>query len=819
MRSVQAGPATGAVAQVGLLALLAATVGLTAAGWAVGLACGATTDLLLLRGLRRSGAAELGRPNAITLLRATLAGGVAALVASALAAPAADAPGTTVVVGLAAVGLALDAVDGWTARRTGTATALGARFDGEVDAFLILVLSVLAARSLGPWVLTTGLLRYAFLVAGVLPWMRRPLPRRDWRKTVAAVTGIGLVVAVAGVLPEAWARLAVAVPLVLLLESFGRDVWWLWRRRRAADPAPRSHRARRAPARLPRLVVARTAGVVAVLLLWAALVLPDGPSGVAPGALLRIPVEGLAVVAVAVVLPARARTLLAVLVGLALTGLSVLRALDLGFVRTVDRPFNAVSDWQLLDPALGVVSDSSGLSRATLLAAAGAVLVVLLVALTASALCVLRLAARHRGRTLQGVTVLGLVWGLCAATAVTTPGGAPVAASSATGLISAQVQLVRAGLRDQRTFAAAVAAPDRFAEQAAPAAPAVQPGPAAPAAPAVPRLLSGLRGKDVLVVFVESYGRVSLEGPAAVAQPVSALLDEATAALRADGVHARSGFLTSPVFGGGSWLAHATLQSGLWIDSQARYDALLRSGRMTLTAAFGQAGWRTVVDIPSSPSPWPEGQALHGFDVMYGTQDVGYTGPAFSYAQVPDQYTLHALHQRELAARPRRPVMAEVDLVSSHAPWAPLPRLVPWQELGDGAVFEAMEREGRRPADVLGSAERRTAAYAESLVYSLGSLVSYVRTFPDPDRVLVLLGDHQPTNDVPGSDASRDVPITVVAQDPAVLQRIAAWGWDDGMRPASDAPVWRMDEFRDRFLSAFASPSGQAPAAGSPERE
>ena len=56
---------------------------------------------------------------------------------------------------------------------------------------------------------------------------------------------------------------------------------------------------------------------------------------------------------------------------------------------------------------------------------------------------------------------------------------------------------------------------------------------------------------------------------------------------------------------------------------------------------------------------------------------------------------------------------------------------------------------------------------------------------------------------VSGITAGHDVPISVIAKDPAVLRRIADWGWDDGLRPQSDAPVWPMDDFRDRFLDAY----------------
>lgn len=134
----------------------------------------------------------------------------------------------------------LDAVDGAVARSTGTASRLGARFDMEVDSFLLLVLSVLVAQTLGAWVLAIGLMRYAFGVVGrLVPWLRAPLPASPARKAVAALQGIVLVVACADVLPRPVALAVVGLALASLLWSFGRDVAWLWRHgRQRAVPAP-----------------------------------------------------------------------------------------------------------------------------------------------------------------------------------------------------------------------------------------------------------------------------------------------------------------------------------------------------------------------------------------------------------------------------------------------------------------------------------------------------------------------------------------------------------------------------------------------------
>jgi phosphatidylglycerophosphate synthase len=136
-------------------------------------------------------------------------------------------------VALTVVALCLDAVDGWVARRTGTESRFGAHFDMEVDAFLILVLSVYVARTTGGWVLAIGAARYVFIAAGwVLAWMRGMAPARYWGKVVAVAQGIVLTCAAADVLPRWLTTAALVGALGLLTESFGRDVWWLWRHRR-----------------------------------------------------------------------------------------------------------------------------------------------------------------------------------------------------------------------------------------------------------------------------------------------------------------------------------------------------------------------------------------------------------------------------------------------------------------------------------------------------------------------------------------------------------------------------------------------------------
>ncbi len=285
---------------------------------------------------------------------------------------------------------------------------------------------------------------------------------------------------------------------------------------------------------------------------------------------------------------------------------------------------------------------------------------------------------------------------------------------------------------------------------------------------------------------------------------VDSVLDAGTKRLRAAGFSSQQRASSrSPTFGGLSWLAHSTLQSGLWIDNQQRYNQLVASNRFTLSDAFKRAGWRTVGDVPSNYRNWPQGKSFYHYDQLYDARNVGYAGPKFSYAAMPDQYIWSAFRQRELAKPHRQPVMAEIDLVSSHTPWAPLPHMVDWNQVGDGSIFDDRRHKASHRTSCLATPTRSGPATGESIQYSLTALISFVQTYHDKNLVLVVLGDHQPATIVTGAGASHDVPISIIAHDPAVMDRISGWGWQDGMRPAANAPVWPMDAFRDRFLTAY----------------
>ncbi|UNM16265.1 sulfatase [Streptomyces formicae] len=529
--------------------------------------------------------------------------------------------------------------------------------------------------------------------------------------------------------------------------------------------------------------MARVTTALAALLVFAALLLPSELGRLTPGAFARIPGEAVLAAAVLLVLPPRPGRVVPVLAGTGLGLLTVLRLLDMGFHSVLARPFDPVLDWILLDDAQAFLRDSVGPVGAIGAATAVVVLAAALVVLMAlAALRLSRLVVRHSAASACGTFVLGTVWILCAALGAQLA-GVPVAADSTAGAVQSRARQVHAGLKDRQQFADE-AGVDAFRDT---------PG---------DQLLTGLRGKDVLFVFVESYGRSAVQDPA-MAPQIGDVLADGTRRLRAAGYSSRSAFLTSPTSGGGSWLAHSTFMSGLWIKNQQRYRNLTSGDRLTLTGAFRRAGgWRTVGIMPGVTRSWPEGK-FYGLDHVYDSRELGYQGPKFSWTPVPDQFTLSAFERLEHGRRGHEPLMAEIVLASSHNPWAPIPTAVGWDEVGDGSVYHAIKDAGKDPEKVWQDPDQVRTEYRRAIEYSLNSLVSYVKEYGDDDTVLVFLGDHQPVPTVTRGGLGRDVPIAVVARDPAVLDRISGWGWHEGLKPGPDAPVWRMDTFRDRFLTAY----------------
>jgi hypothetical protein len=463
----------------------------------------------------------------------------------------------------------------------------------------------------------------------------------------------------------------------------------------------------------------------------------------------------------------------------------VLKVINYEMFTLYDRPYDPLGDTTQLGNGIETLRSLVG-GTETKLIEVGAVVgtVVLAVALALSMLRLTRVAADNRRWALRAVTGLGAVWALCFAFGAQLISHTPIASTLSASLVVNEVNALRADIHDRSVFAAQIKYdPERN----------------------IPtnQLLTSLRGKDVLLVFIEAYGQQAVEGRS-FSPEVDAALAEGNKRLTSAGFSSRSGFLDSATYGGISWLAHSSLQAGLWVNNQDRYNQLISAKRFTLAQAFKEAGWRTVADDPSNDRPWPQGKAFYHYDQIYNRYQVGYHGPTFTYATMPDQYLFSALQRLELSRPHRQPLFAEVDTISSHMPWNRIPQEIGWNQVGNGSIYNKVPMIHETGA-FWSTPSRVQAAYGTSIVYALNTLTSFVQKYGKKNLVMIVLGDHQPLPIVSGTHSNHDVPISIIAHDPKVLKQIGSWGWNPGLKPNANAPVWPMNAFRNKFLAAYDS--------------
>lgn len=310
--------------------------------------------------------------------------------------------------------------------------------------------------------------------------------------------------------------------------------------------------------------------------------------------------------------------------------------------------------------------------------------------------------------------------------------------------------------------------------------------------------LARLRGKHVVLIFVESYGRVTATHPdfARVLDPARARLAER---LSQAGYASASASLDSPITGGGSWMAHGTLLAGVKIAAQDAYEVLLVSGARTLAHRFASAGWRGVAIMPRIDQPWPEGRLL-GFETIRIQPDLGYRGPRFAWETLPDQWVLNRFAELDLGGDP---VFAKLVLASSHTPFERVPGIVEdWDALGDGRVFDGMpvKEFPVRGARVFDQDE----GFVASIDYVLDAVGRFAERVADKDVLFLVLGDHQPPLTTARRAGDFAVPIHVFARDEAVVEPFRARGYVPGISvPDKSTP---MESFLAAFLADFSTP-------------
>jgi len=276
-----------------------------------------------------------------------------------------------------------------------------------------------------------------------------------------------------------------------------------------------------------------------------------------------------------------------------------------------------------------------------------------------------------------------------------------------------------------------------------------------------------LAGRDVVMVFVESYGVSALDQPR-YAEILNPILTRAEHSLSEAGLSAVSVRMESPIRGGQSWLSHASVLSGQRIDNDYWYSLVLDSGQDFLTDDLRRTGHTPLVVAPAIVQPWPEARAL-GFEAVYAAEALEYAGPASGWVGIPDQYTLHR-YSRHLRPRHAGPVFSVLMLISSHAPWSPGPPLLEdWDRLNQANPWPEWSAPAKDPLAFWRDTGRLRNRYPQSLGYSLEAVFEWAaRDLPD-DALLIVLGDHQASPLITGHDAGPDVPVHFVSSDTALL--------------------------------------------------
>ncbi|MEE9532487.1 MAG: sulfatase-like hydrolase/transferase [Syntrophobacteria bacterium] len=314
-----------------------------------------------------------------------------------------------------------------------------------------------------------------------------------------------------------------------------------------------------------------------------------------------------------------------------------------------------------------------------------------------------------------------------------------------------------------------------------------------------PTSLDKLRGANVYVFFVESYGHTVFTDPRHFSM-IAPVFESFEQGLEAHGFAVYSNFLTSPTYGGTSWLAHGTLASGVKLPNQMRYNLLVTSKVKTIAHYFNKAGYRTVSAMPGTTWPWPEG-AFFGYQKKYYAWHFDYKGPSYGWSPMPDQYVLDYVNRQEIQQR-TKPLFIEFVLVSSHAPFhRQPPYLEDWSQVGDGSIFH--EKEIITFPIVWPDLSNAAEAYITSIIYEVKVLKAHLEQHIKDDALIIILGDHQPNVQITGENRPWSVPIHIISRNRYFLEPFAARGYTPGIIPRQPLPHPGMETFLYNLIEDF----------------
>ena len=314
-----------------------------------------------------------------------------------------------------------------------------------------------------------------------------------------------------------------------------------------------------------------------------------------------------------------------------------------------------------------------------------------------------------------------------------------------------------------------------------------------------PPALKGLEGADLLLFVVESYGRTVFIRPS-YRPAMEATMTRFSQVLHQHGFEAVSAYLVSPTYGGSSWLAHDTLESGVRVENRLEDTTLLHSSLIPMATYLRRSGYRTVSVMPGSRFPFPEG-AYFDYEQVYYTRHFDYRGPTFGWAPMPDQYVLEWVRRREFTRR-QQPLFVRYVLISTHASFNIQPPFIPnWYLIGDGSIYN-MRPSINYPIywpDLKNAGE----AYLRSLDYEFETLGDYLARYVTTESLIIILGDHQPNLQLTEPEEPWSVPVHIISTNLCLLEPFRKRGYTPGLIPDQPPPHAGMETFLPGFLQDF----------------
>jgi Sulfatase len=333
-----------------------------------------------------------------------------------------------------------------------------------------------------------------------------------------------------------------------------------------------------------------------------------------------------------------------------------------------------------------------------------------------------------------------------------------------------------------------------------------------PPSPAFDSDLGALRGLDVNLFFLESYGMMAFSNSEVYAQ-LKPSRDALAEQIKASGMQVVSAYVNSTTFGGGSELAHVALLSGIDTGDPMRHDLLLTTNRPTLVSMFRARGYETFGFYPALTWDWPE-KSFYGFDKFTDARDLDYKGPKLGFWTMPDQFSLARYSQLHpiTAQSPKR--FTFFTSITSHMPFHPVPPYQKdWQKVLSNTPFDEAQM-----AKVHVQKEdwfNMRPGYIGMLDYNYQWLAGYLAQPKARESVYVLLGDHQPAANVTGEGAAWDVPVHIVSAQPELLQRFIGRGFKLGLEPTEPriGGIFDLTRVLNDAFDSGASKTTAAPSA------